>query len=86
MGSACEANTRLVSRPSASGRCCDEAADVVAKRRARAAEPRREQLGQVDRVAAEQRELAEPIAGIIQKICENGAEVPERERRHDERR
>ena len=50
----------LVSRPSVErpdGR--DEPADVVAERRAGAAQPRREQLGEVDGVAAEQRQLAE---------------------------
>ena len=38
----------------------DQAADVVAKRGPGAPEPGREELGEVDRVAAEERELAEP--------------------------
>ena len=38
----------------------DQPADVVAERRARAPQPRREQFGEVDGVAAEQGELEEP--------------------------
>ena len=61
----------------------DEPAHVVAERRARAPQSGREELREVDGVAAEERELAEPHERDEHEDLPEFVEQPEREGRRD---
>ena len=70
-------------REGARGR--DEASDVIAKRRSRAAQTRREELREIDGVAAKERELAGPHQRNHPEDVVQAVEVPEGEGGHAHR-